>query len=112
MLLVIYQQKIEQSRERIGGDTIEKRTAAWAKLRDAAGHMAVLHDDAPDGLQIVEHHSPILDVLRAYPIVAKLETELFERVLGVPVRREESAVSGLFCATFYIGERLEGTPTA
>ena len=54
-------------------------------------------------LRIVEHHSPILDVLRAYPIIAKMEVELFERVLGVPIRREESAVSGLFCATFYVG---------
>ena len=103
LLMVAYQQAAQEYRDRIGGDTVEKRAAALTRLRETAGHMAVLHDDAPDGLRIVEHHSPILDVLRAHPIIAKMEVELFERVLGVPVRREESAVSGLFCATFYVG---------
>jgi predicted ArsR family transcriptional regulator len=104
MLMVAYQEKAQEYRDRIGGDTVAKRAASLARLRETAGHMAVLHEDEPEGLRIVEHHSPILDVLRAYPIVAKLESELFERVIGAPVRRAESAVSGLFCATYYVGD--------
>ena len=43
------------------------------------------------------------DLLRAFPIVAKLEMEMFARLLGTAVRREESSVSGLYCATFFCG---------
>jgi predicted ArsR family transcriptional regulator len=54
-------------------------------------------------MRIVEHHSPILDLLRAFPLVAKLETELFQRLLGVAVQREEAVASALYRATFTIG---------
>ena len=56
-------------------------------------------------LRIVEHHSPILDLLQAFPIVARLEAEMFQRLLKSPVRREESHASGLFRCTFTIGAR-------
>ena len=54
-------------------------------------------------LTIVEHHSPLLDVLEAYPIVGKLEAEMFQALLGVPVKREEERVAGLFRARFILG---------
>lgn len=42
-------------------------------------------------ISIVEHRSPIADLLNRYPIVARLEKEMFEKVLRVPVtRRDES----------------------
>jgi predicted ArsR family transcriptional regulator len=60
-------------------------------------------ETGPNGaLRIVEHHSPILDLIRAFPIVAKMETEMFQRLVGAPVRREEMGVSGLFRAVFHI----------
>ena len=53
------------------------------------------------GLRIVEHHSPILDLLHTFPLVARLETELFQQLLGSPVRREEAAVSGQYQVIFW-----------
>jgi predicted ArsR family transcriptional regulator len=67
--------------------------------------MPELGEETDPHVRIIEHHSPILDVLRASPITAKFETELFQRVLGVNVRRDEASLSGLFCATFH----CEGT---
>jgi predicted ArsR family transcriptional regulator len=64
--------------------------------------MAELEVQESGGLQIVEHHSPILDLLRAFPLVAKLEADLFQRILRAPIRREEQTASGLYCATFHI----------
>jgi predicted ArsR family transcriptional regulator len=55
-------------------------------------------------LEIWEHHSPIMDVLAEFPIVAKLETEMFHTLLGVPVEREEDRVAGLFRARFRLGK--------
>ena len=45
-------------------------------------------------MRIVEHYSPIEDLLRRFPILARLEKEMFERVLNCPVRREEQLQTG------------------
>ena len=101
---------------------MEERADCLARLRDVEGYMAELArgepaDDAaastaranrprsagPPGLRIVEHHSPIEDLLRRYPILARLEREMFERVLNCPVHREEEISPGMYRCTFYIG---------
>ncbi len=103
LLLVTFQAKADAYQRRIKGTTAAERAAELARLRDEDGHMTELRlDEASGEISIVEHHSPLLDVLRAFPLVAKLESDLFSRLLKVPVRREESAVSGLFCVTFLL----------
>ena len=101
LLLVVFQKMTAGYQERLRDGTLPERTKWLARLRDHDGYMS---DCAPgDPLRIVEHHSPILDLLRTYPIVAKLETEMIQRLLGVPVRREEANASGLYSTTFFIG---------
>ncbi len=102
LLLLVFQKKTEHYKSRIKGDTIAEKAKWLARLRDHDGWMSDC--EITDGeARIVEHHSPILDLLRAFPIVAKLESEMFARLLGAPVRREETSVSGLYCATFFCG---------
>ena len=103
LLLVAFQRKADEYLPKIKGDTVAERAKLLAKLRDQDGHMAQLEEAEGSPPCIVEHHSPILDVLRAFPIVAKLETDMFQRLLGTNVRRDEEAVSGLFRATFHLG---------
>jgi predicted ArsR family transcriptional regulator len=105
LLFLVFQKKAERYAERIKGDTLPQRAKWLARLRDNEGFMSEFEPD--DGLRIVEHHSPILDLLQSFPIVARLEGEMIQRVLGVPVQREETTVSGLYCCTFYIGARRE-----
>jgi predicted ArsR family transcriptional regulator len=100
LLLVVFQQKGEHYLSKLKGETPAERAKWLARLRDHDGYMAECTTDESGGVRVVEHHSPILDVLRAFPLVAKLETDLFQRLLGVPVQREETVASGLFCATF------------
>lgn len=101
LLFNVFQRKAEKCLTMIKGETLAEKVKWFAKLRDNEGHMAEF--ETVGGLRIVEHHSPILDLLRAFPIVARLEAELFQRVLKTPVRREENCVSGLFCCTFFLG---------
>jgi predicted ArsR family transcriptional regulator len=104
LLHVVFQQKSEQFLTRLRGETPPERAKWLARLRDHDGHMAECEvDDTTGAVRIVEHHSPILDLLRAFPTVAKLETDMFQRLLGAPVRREEANASGLFCVTFSVG---------
>jgi len=105
LLLVAFQKKAEHYAARLKGETLAERAKALARVREHDGHMAeCVADKEGDGLRIVEHHSPLLDLLREFPLIARLEAEMFARLLGVPVRREETSVSGMFRATFVIGE--------
>jgi predicted ArsR family transcriptional regulator len=103
LLLVVFQRKTEHYLTRIKGETLAERAKWLARLRDHDGHMSECETDESGEVRIVEHHSPILDVLRAFPLVAKLETDLFQRLLGTTVQREETNASGLYRATFRLG---------
>ena len=105
LLLVAFQKKAEQYAAKLKDGTLAERAKSLARMRDHDGHMAecVAAEDGGE-LRIVEHHSPILDLLREFPLIARLESEMFSRLLGVQVRREETSVSGMFRATFSIGE--------
>ena len=70
------------------------------KIRDQEGYMSELSSGDP--VAIVEYHSPIFDLLEAFPLVRRLEREMMERILGVRVEREEEMASGLYrCSLFF-----------
>ena len=102
LLLTVFKNKTDFYKARIKGTTLAERAKWLARLRDHDGCMSDC-ESAEGTVRIVEHHSPILDVMRAFPIVEKLEGEMFARLLAAPVRREETSVSGLYCATFFCG---------
>jgi DeoR family suf operon transcriptional repressor len=102
LLLLVFQARTEEYAAKMKGETLAERAASLARLRDHEGCMAECENRPEGGVQIVEHHSPILDLRRAYPIVDRFETEMFQRLLGVPVRREETMAAGLYRATFHI----------
>ena len=104
LLFNVFQRKADGYIAKLKGDTTEAKLASFVKQRDQEGHMAELEKDE-SGFRIVEHHSPILDLLRAFPIVARLETEMIQRVLKMPVQREEQAISGLYQCTFRMDVR-------
>ena len=106
LLLVVFQQKTEHYQSRVKGETPAERAKWLARLRVHDGYMSECEIDEQGGVRIVEHHSPILDVLRAFPLVARLETDLFQRLLGTAVEREETTASALFRVTFHIGQIL------
>jgi predicted ArsR family transcriptional regulator len=103
LLLVVFQKLTAGYAERLRGETPAERAKWFARLRDHDGHMSTFEQGENGAGRIVEHHSPILDLLRTFPIAAKLEAEMFQRLIGASVRREEDAASGLFRAVFHIG---------
>jgi predicted ArsR family transcriptional regulator len=102
LLMLVWRQKAAALSEKVKGRNLGERVESLARARDAEGHMAVVSGDEGGGLSIIEHHCPFLDVLRAYPAVAKLEAELFKRVLGVSVERREEMSAGLYRAEYKI----------
>ena len=106
LLFRVFQQKTDAYLAKVKGETLEMRAGAFAKLRDAEGYMAELERDEA-GLRIAEYHTPLADLQAAYPVLlARLEQEMYSRVLRVVVKREQSAVSGLYMCVFRMGKAI------
>ena len=103
LLFMVFQRKKDAYLLRVKAETLAERAKAFAAIRDAEGYMAELEEDEA-GMRIVEHHSPLADLLAAYPaLLNRLEQETYTRVLRVPVKREQTEVSGLYSCVFKVG---------
>jgi predicted ArsR family transcriptional regulator len=76
-------------RERLGGRTAAQRWTELARIRDEEGYMA-----RALGGGLVEHHCPIAAIAKEFPIVCRMEKELFEAVLGMRLDRPQHLASG------------------
>ena len=86
------------------GDTVAERAKWLANARDGEGYMSqFLNNHQDGGPRIVECHSPILNLLDRYPIVGRLEQDMFEAVLRTKVRRQMMRNSGLYECAFQFG---------
>jgi predicted ArsR family transcriptional regulator len=97
-----FERKGASLKAKVKGETVIERAKWLAKVRDSEGHMAqLITDEKEGGPQILECHSPIMNLLDRYPIIGRLEQDMFEAVLGTRVRREETRHSGLYECAFY-----------
>lgn len=102
LLYNMFERKINALKSKAKGETVAERAKWLARLRDSEGYMAqFIMGEKEDGSQILECHSPIMNLLDRYPIIGRLEQDMFEAVLGTSVRREETRNSGLYECAFY-----------
>jgi predicted ArsR family transcriptional regulator len=102
LLYNMFERKTAALKSKAKGETVADRAKWLARLRDSEGYMAqFIMEEKEDGAQILECHSPIMNLLDRYPIIGRLEQDLFEAVLGTSVRREETRNSGLYECAFY-----------
>lgn len=102
LLFGVFERKTAALKEKVKGETVAERAKWLAKQRENEGYMSEFTTDEKEGgPQILECHSPIMNLLDKFPIIARLEQDLVEAVLGVPVRREETRTSGLYECAFY-----------
>jgi len=101
LLYNVFKKKTAALKAKVKGDTVAERAKWLAHFRDAGGHMAqFIINNKDGGLQILECHSPILNLLEQYPIVGRFEQDMFEAVLGTRVRRQVIRNSGLYECAF------------
>ena len=101
LLYSVFEKRTTALKAKVKGDSVAERAKWLAKTRDNEGYMAEFRANDKDGPQILECHSPVMNLLEKYPIIGRLEQEMFEAVLGTPVRREETRTSGLYECAFY-----------
>jgi predicted ArsR family transcriptional regulator len=101
LLYNVFEKKTAALRAKVKGETVAERAKWLARVRDGEGCMAQFTASGEGGPHILECHSPIMNLLEQYPIIARLEQDMFEAVLGTRVRREMLRNSGLFECAFY-----------
>ena len=101
LLFNVFERKAAALKEKVKGDTVADRAKWLARTRDNEGYMSQFTTNENGGPQILECHTPIMNLLERFPIIGRLEQDMFEAVLGTKVRREESRVSGLYECAFY-----------
>jgi predicted ArsR family transcriptional regulator len=99
LLYNLFEKKCSTLKEKIKGATVGERAKSLAKIRDTEGYMSQFVTEE-GGPQILECHSPLQNVLDKYPIIGRLEQEMFEQLLGTRVRRQETRNSGLYECAF------------
>jgi predicted ArsR family transcriptional regulator len=95
LLYNLFERKCANLKEKVKGETVADRAKSLAKIRDTEGYMSQFVTD-DGGPQILECHTPLQNVLDKYPIIGRLEQEMFEQLLGTRVRRQETRNSGLY----------------
>jgi predicted ArsR family transcriptional regulator len=98
LLYSVFALKTEDYVRKLRGKTVLELAETLVKIRDQEGYMSELSSGDP--VAIVEYHSPIFDLLEAFPLVRRLEREMMERILGVRVERDEEMASGLYRCRF------------
>jgi predicted ArsR family transcriptional regulator len=98
LLYSVFASKTEEYMRKLRGTTVLELAEMLVKIRDQEGYMSEVSSGDP--LAIVEYHSPIYDLLDAFPLVRRLEREMMERILGVRIEREEEIASGLYRCRF------------
>jgi predicted ArsR family transcriptional regulator len=102
LLYSLFERKTAELKEKVDGETVEQRAKTLAAVRDAQGYMSQYLDASSEGgPQILECHSPIMNLVERYAIIGRLEQDMFEKILQTPVRREETRTSGLYECCFY-----------
>jgi predicted ArsR family transcriptional regulator len=101
LLYSVFEKRTAELKPRIKGDSVAERAKWLARYRDSEGYMAQFLPAEKDGPQVLECHSPIFNLLEKYPIIGRLEQDMFEAVLGTSVRRQETRTSGLYECAFY-----------
>jgi predicted ArsR family transcriptional regulator len=102
LLYSVFKKKTAALKAKAKGETVAERAKWLAHVRDVEGYMAeFLNNEKDGGPQILECHSPLLNVVERYPIVGRFEQDMFEAVLGTRVRREVNRNSGLYECAFY-----------
>lgn len=98
LLFALFAMKAELYAKGLTAKDLPGRVAAVAKLREAEGFLSEANPE-PD-LALVDYHCPITELVEAFPLVRRLEKEMLERVLGVPLDRQEKTSSGLYECRF------------
>ena len=93
--------QIQSYTKRLQGKNLNKKIKELAKIRNEEGYMAKISKNG-DNYSLIEYHCPISMIAKKYRILCETEKKLFQRVLGVEVKREHHLMCGSHKCSYYI----------
>src|SRR5207237_10620706 len=76
LLYHVFERKTATLKSKVKGDSVAERAKWLAKQRETDGYMSqFITEESEGGPQILECHSPIMNLLDFYPIVGRLEQD-------------------------------------
>lgn len=105
MLFTYYRQHGDDLAPKVAGDSLAEKAAALASLRSEEGRYAEAWESEDGGLWIDEYHNPLEPLFEKYPTLERMEVQMFEKLLGVPVERSVEKTSGLTLVRFELFSR-------
>ncbi|MGI9240105.1 MAG: helix-turn-helix transcriptional regulator [Verrucomicrobiales bacterium] len=103
LLFAYFQKRGKVYQASVRGESLEDRVTSLARLREKEGRLSKREVDEAEELRIVEYHDPLRAIAAAFPTTYHMEEQMLERVLGLPVQRDEEIASGLTRITYRIG---------
>lgn len=100
----------EQLHQKVFAKELKAKVSQLAQVLDEMGSMTSFEEAPDDTFVLNEHNCSILGVAMHYPQACRYEKELFERVLGVKVERQECQSSGQNSCRYVISRNINGTP--
>ncbi|MDA8909084.1 MAG: hypothetical protein P1U81_08115 [Verrucomicrobiales bacterium] len=105
LLFAFFRQQTEKLSTTVTGESVQGRAERLAAARAAQGYFSVCEYSEEEGLRIEEFHNPLQPLFDKYPTLARMEVQMFEKLLGARVARSASKVSGLTHYRFDLSPR-------
>lgn len=103
LLFGYFQVRTEFYKKKLKGSSLLEMAASFAKIRHSEGYLSEFQQCDDSACRIVEYHTPFGDLAVKYPILVRMEEQMFERILGAPVNRKEERASALMRFVFTVG---------
>jgi len=101
ILYLHFQEKAQHYAARLPEGSAIQRAGELARLREKEGHLAECVTEP--SLRVIERHHPMQALFQALPQAAEMERAMFQKLLGTPVRREQTGGEGTYECVFFLG---------
>lgn len=108
MLYIYFRDKEKHYAARIRGSEPIARARWYSRERDKEGFLCTIENSGEGNVfRICERHSPVADVMAAYPETARMEADMIERLLQAPTRSEPATPgASRFLRTYLVTPRV------
>lgn len=95
----------EQLKQKVSGPDLKTRVSQLSQALDESGSMTSFEEASDETFVLTEHNCGILGVALHFPQACRHERDLFERILGANVERQECQSSGQNSCRYIITSR-------
>jgi predicted ArsR family transcriptional regulator len=105
ILFAFFRQLGETMQRDVTGASVMERAAQLAKARTDRGYFSKLITAEDASLALTEWHNPLEPLFVRFPMVERMECQMFEKLLGAHVTRRVERINALVCYRFDIFSR-------